>query len=136
MQSVNETRRNFTLGVLNGLFFGLGETLIDPTLVMAAFVSRLTHSELWVGLVASILDYTWFLPQFWVAGHLQSQPLKMPLYKLTAYIRAVAWLALSAAIFFFREPTLLLALFMLLLAIAPPAAGFSGPSFLEVVSKT
>lgn len=131
-----ETQRNFNLGVLNGLFFGLGETLIDPTLVVAAFISHLTHSDLWVGLVVPILDYTWFLPQFWVSGYLQSQPHKMPLYKLTAYIRAAAWVSLTAAIFFLRQPGLLLAAFVSLLVLAALAAGFSGLSFLEVVGKT
>jgi MFS family permease len=133
---LDETWRNFNLGVLNGVFFGIGETLIDPTLVMAAFISHLTHSDLWVGLVSPILDYTWFLPQFWVAGYSQTQAYKLPLYKLTAYIRGVSWIILTASIFFFHEPTLLLAVFMIVLTIAALGAGLGGLSFLEVVSKT
>jgi hypothetical protein len=42
LQNPSEVQRNFKLGVVNGLFFVLGETLIDPTLVLAAFVTRLT----------------------------------------------------------------------------------------------
>lgn len=136
MQNPNETRRNFTLGVLNGLFFVLGETLIDPTLVIAAFVSRLTGSALWVGFVAAMLDYSWFLPQLWVSGYLQSQPYKMPVYRHTAVIRAGSWIALTASIFFIRDNNWLFVVFMLTLAVAAIASGLSGLSFLEVVSKT
>lgn len=128
--------RNFTLGVANGVFFGIGETLVDPTLVMAAFISHLTHSDVWVGLVAPLLDYTWFLPQFWVAGYSQTQAYKLPLYKATAYLRGAAWVVLTASIFFFREPTLLLVVFMVMLTVAALGAGLGGLSFLEVVSKT
>ena len=136
MTDPKETQRNFNLGVLNGLFFVVGETLIDPTLVMAAFISHLTHSELWVGLVVPILDYTWFLPQLWVSGHLQSQPRKMPLYQLTAMVRAGSWVALTAAIFLIPNENLLLAAFVIMLSIAAIGAGFSGLSFLEIVGKT
>jgi hypothetical protein len=34
-------RRNFRLGVINGLLFTLAETLLDPTLALAAYVSQL-----------------------------------------------------------------------------------------------
>lgn len=132
----NEIRRNFTLGVLNGLFFVLGETLIDPTLVIAAFVSRLTGSALWVGIVAAMLDYSWFLPQLWVSGYLQSQPRKLPLYRSTAVVRAISWIAITGAIFFVRDTTLLFIIFMVTFASAAIASGLSGLSFLEVVSKT
>ncbi|MEK6574531.1 MAG: hypothetical protein AABZ58_09495, partial [Chloroflexota bacterium] len=68
MRELNKAQRDFWLGVLNGLFFLLGETLIDPTLVIATFVSHLTASALWVGLIVPLLDGTWFLPQLWVSG--------------------------------------------------------------------
>lgn len=136
MQNQNETQRNFWLGVVNGICFVLGETLIDPTLVIAAFVSRLTQSAVWVGFAAATLDYAWFLPQLWVSGYLQSQPYKMPLYRQTAVVRAVAWVILTAAIFLIREPGWLLLVFMFTFSVAAIGAGLSGLSFLEIVSKT
>lgn len=132
----NTARRNFWLGVLNGLFFLLGETLIDPTLVIAAFVSRLTTSALWVGLVVPLLDGAWFLPQLWVSGYLQSQPRKMPLYRSTAVVRSIAWSLLTASIFLVKEPAWLLAAFFITFGVAAIGAGLSGLSFLEIVGKT
>jgi hypothetical protein len=136
MQNQIETRRNFWLGVANGIFFFLGETLIDPTLVIAAFISRITQSALWVGFAALTLDYAWFLPQLWVSGYLQSQPHKMPLYRLTSIIRAGSWVILTASIFIIREPGWLLLVFMGMFSLAAIAAGVGGLSFLEIVSKT
>lgn len=136
MRELNKAQRDFWLGVLNGLFFLLGETLIDPTLVIAAFVSHLTGSALWVGLVVPLLDGSWFLPQLWVSGYLQSQPRKMPLYKQTAVARSIAWSLLTASIFVLREPRWLLAAFFIMLGITAIGAGLSGLSFLEIVGKT
>ena len=124
------------MGVANGISFLLGETLIDPTLVIAAFVSRITQSALWVGFAATTLDFAWFLPQLWVSGYLQSQPRKMPLYQHTAILRAFAWVILTASIFLIHEPGWLLFTFMLTFSVAAISAGLSGLSFLEIVSKT
>lgn len=129
-------RRNFRLGVLNGLAFGLAETLTDPTLVLVAFVSHLTHSPLWLGLIAPLRDGAWFLPQLWVSGYLQSQPRKLPLYRWMAVLRMVTWAAMAAAVFLVRDVRWLLGVFFLTFGIYSLAAGFSGLSFLEVVGKT
>src|SRR6185503_17121504 len=96
------------LGVLNGLFYNLGETLIDPTLVIAAFISRLSDSALWVGLILPLLDGSWFLPQLYVSGFLQSQPRKLPFYRKTAVVRAFAWIGVTASVFFIHRPSTLL----------------------------
>ena len=72
-------RRNFTLGVMNGLLYITAETVMDPTLVMVAFLSHLTNSPLLLGLVLPIRDGAWSLPQLWVSGYLQSVPHKLTL---------------------------------------------------------
>lgn len=130
------TRRNFQLGVANGLLFTLAETLLDPTLVLVAFVGHLTQSPLWLGLVSPLRDGAWFLPQLWVSGYLQSQPRKLPLYRLTSSIRIVIWLALALAPFLIQDRQWLLLAFFGLFGLYALAAGFGGLSFLEVVGKT
>lgn len=130
------TRRNFRLGVLNGLLYFLGGTLIDPTLVIAAFISHLSDSALWVGLILPLLDGSWFLPQLYVSGFLQSQPRKVPFYRYTAIVRSLAWMAVTASVFFIGQPTILLVVFFVALTVAAIGSGFSGLPFLEIVSKT
>jgi MFS family permease len=130
------SRRNFQLGVLNGLLVGLGEALMDPTLVLVAFVSRLTPSPFWVGLVVPLRDGAWFLPQLWVSGHLQSQPRKLPYYARMTLARLAGLGLLCLAPFTLRDPGWLLAALFLAFGLYALASGLSGLPFLEVVSKT
>jgi len=60
--SENEKKRNFILGVINGVFFIFSEALIDPTLVLSTFVNTITNSPLLVGLVVPLRDGYWALP--------------------------------------------------------------------------
>jgi hypothetical protein len=129
-------RRNFRLGVLNGLLFTLAETLMDPTLVLVAFVGALTQSPFWLGLVVPLRDGAWFLPQLWVSGFLQSQPRKITLYRWMVVVRMASWLLLVAAVFILRQPGWMLLAFFLAYGVYSLAAGVGGLPFLEVVSKT
>ncbi len=134
-----ETRaaaRNFRLGVLNGLLFTVADRLMDPTLVLAAFVSHLTQSPFWLGLILPITDGGWFLPQFWISGYLQNQRRKITLYRRVARVRASLWLVMVTALCVVRSPAWLLAAFMLTYTLTSLSSGLSGLSFLEVVGKT
>jgi hypothetical protein len=136
LPSAQTARRNFRLGVVNGLLFTLADTLTDPTLVLVAFVGYLTHSPLWLGLVTPLRDGAWFLPQLWVSGHLQSQPLKIRLYQWMGVVRVIAWGALVLVALTIPDPRWLLIAFFGLYGVYALASGFSGLSFLEIVGKT
>ena len=129
-------RRNFRLGVINGFFFFFAETLMDPTLVMVAFVSHLTGSVLWLGLIVPLRDASWFLPQLWVSGFLQNWPRKIRLYRYMAVTRMIVWSALVWAVFTIRSPWWMLVTFFVAYGIGSLAAGVSGLPFMEVVGKT
>jgi len=130
------TRRNFWLGVFNGLFFTLADTLMDSSLVIVAFVGHLTQSTFWLGLVVPLRDGGWFLPQLWTSGYLQSQPRKLRLYGQMAGVRLIALISLVLAILGLRDRTWLLVAFFLCFGVYSIASGFSGLPFLEVVGKT
>ncbi|MBI3241945.1 MAG: hypothetical protein HYZ49_06595 [Chloroflexi bacterium] len=134
--AIREARRSFRLGVLNGLLFLIADKLMDPTLVLAAFVNHLTPSAIWLGLLIPLNEGGWFLPQLWVSSFLQSWPLKIRLYQFVALIRVALWTLLVAAVFLIKDPNGLLLAFFILFGLTTIASGFSGLSFLEVVSKT
>ncbi|MEK7278631.1 MAG: hypothetical protein AAB427_14860, partial [Chloroflexota bacterium] len=129
-------RRNFRLGVINGLCFFFAETLMDPTLVLVAYVSHLTGSALWLGLIVPLRDASWFLPQLWVSGFLQNWPRKIRLYRYMAVARMAVWSALVLAVFTIRSPLWMLAAFFVTYSVGSLAAGVSGLPFMEVVGKT
>ncbi len=132
----NQTRRNFWFGVLNGAFYITGETLMEPTLVLASFVSRLTDSPLWIGMIVPLRDGSWFLPQLWVSSFLQSEPRKLPYYRNMALVRALPWLAMTLVVLTVRDPLWTLIIFFACFSVTAVAAGLSGLPFLEVVGKT
>jgi hypothetical protein len=129
-------RRNFSLGVANGVLFTFAETLINPGLVLVAFVSQLTASPILIGLVTPLRDGAWYLPQLWVSGWLQSQPYKLRLYRLVAAVRLLMWAGMTLAAFTLREPGWLLAAFFLTFGTYALFSGLSGLPFLEVMGKT
>jgi hypothetical protein len=129
-------QRNFWLGVFNGLSFSLAETLIDPTLVLVALISRLTDSPILIGLVTPLRDGAWYLPQLWLSGYVQNLPRKLTLYRRAAVVRIVAWAALAIAIFSLRNPAWLLLTFFITFGVYALASGFCGLPFTEVIAKT
>lgn len=128
--------RNFRLGVYNGLIYIFSETLLDPTLVLVAFLSLLTNSPVILGLVVPLRDGTWALPQLWVSGFLQSVPKKIDIYRKLSYMRIFCWGLLALSINFIENRVILLIAFFLSYGLGSLASGFSGLPFLEVVSKT
>lgn len=130
------TKRNFRLGVINGVLFYAADTLMDPTLVLASFIGTLTSSPLLIGLLIPIRDGAWALPQLWVSGYLQSHPLKIEVYKKISIIRICCWAILALTINFITGSRLLLLTFLLTYTLSSLASGLSGLPFLEIVGKT
>lgn len=129
-------RRNFRLGVVNGLFVLIADTFIDPTLVLVTFVNQLTANSVLIGLVAPLRDAAWFLPQLGMSGWLQSRPQRLDVYRWSVWGRVLVLGALVAAVAFLRDRTTLLVVFFVLFTIYAIVSGVSGLPFLEVVGKT
>ena len=128
--------KNFWLGVVNGILNAAGETLMDPTLVVVAYLSVLTQSPLILGLAVPLRDGAWALPQFWVSCYLQNIPNKMSIYRKLSYVRIAAWGILAATVNFVRSPTKILIAFLVIFALTSLVNGLGGLPFMEVVAKT
>lgn len=129
-------RRNFRVGVSNGVMMTLVEALIAPTLVLAWFVSRLGAPNVLVGLLPAILSGGWFLPQLIVASRVQGLPYVMKWYSAVGIVRIIALgLLVPATIALADYPTLLLFAFFFLYVIYSFGGGVSGIPWLEMVGK-
>lgn len=129
-------RRNFRLGVLNGLFVLVADTFIDPTLVMVTFVSHLTANSVLIGLVAPLRDAAWFLPQLGMTGWLQQRPRRLDVYAWSVWGRILTLGTLVAVVAVVRDTGWLLVAFFVLFTGYAMISGVSGLPFLEVVGKT
>ena len=133
----SNTERNFHLGVANGILFSLADALIDANLVLALFVRQMGASQAFVGLLPSLKNGGFLLPQLLVAGRIGGMPLKLPLYRRAAIGRSFAFLLMTLVIF--GATTLGPSLALLLLCITYTAYNLTGGSsslaFQDVVAK-
>lgn len=72
-------RFNYIVNVLDGAFFGLGLGFASFSTIIPLFVATLTNSAILIGLVSSIHQLGWQLPQLLIAGHLARQTRYKPL---------------------------------------------------------
>ena len=131
-----QIKHNFNICIFNGAIYLFASSLIDPTLVLVTFLSNFTQSALLLGLVVPITQAGWSLPQLWISGSIQNQPLKIRLYRKTAIIRIISWGILAATINLVDNPQLLLILFFISFSISSLASGLGGLPFMEIISKT
>ncbi|MCS6962701.1 MFS transporter [Thermoflexus sp.] len=130
-------RRNFTVGVVNGALFIFAETILDPYLVLAWFLSRLQASNLLVALVAPMRDGLWFLPQLFVSRWMRHRVYYMDVYRQMALVRALGAFAMALGVWLAApHPTGMLLAFFIPYFLISLASGISGLPFMEIVGKT
>jgi len=132
------SRRNQTLGVLNGMLVNLGNTFVDPFTVLPVFITTLGGSSVLVGFVSSSFTAGWFLPQLFVAGIVQARTRVLPIYAASAAFRLIGFVGAGVAVFLMPigHPNAILAFVIGGLTLTALAAGVAGVPFLEITSKT
>lgn len=128
-------RRNYAFHVANGLLAGFGDALVDSRLIVTAFLSQLTGSNVLIGLIAPLRDTGWFLPQMFVSHLVERAPRKIDVYRAVTLVRAATWVLLVAAMFLITDPTALLVVFFLCTLLLSTASGVAGLPFMIVTTK-
>jgi len=130
-------RRSFFGALWHGAFLSLGTALTQPTTVIAAFVSELTASTVWVGGLSTVLTVAGALPQLFVARWIEPRPRKMPFLLLAIYLRVASWGALAWLIFTIgsERPRLLAWALVGLLAIFYAGGGLGGVHYTGIIGK-
>ncbi len=130
-------RRNFLLGVANGVLGRFFRDLTDPALVLTWFVSGLGASPLLIGLLQPVGRGAGFVAQMLTSGRLQALARKMPAYRALAVMRAVCWSLLVGSVLLIgnRNAPLLLAVFTLAYVLFSMLRGASALTFMDIVGK-
>lgn len=107
-----ESNRNYWAFVGDYVGFALAMAFASATTVLPDLVGRLTTSELAVGLLATITNGAWLLPQLVYANWLSNKRRKKPFYFLAAWIGRPLYLvyAIALALGLYRQPLLALLL--------------------------
>lgn len=132
------SRRNRSLGIVNGMLVNLGNAFVDPFTVLPVFIATLGGSGIIVGFISAAFTAGWFLPQVFVASIAQSRPRVLPIYAASSIFRFIGFFGAGASVYLIGsdQPRLLMWSVIVGLAVNALAAGVAGVPFLEITSKT
>lgn len=131
-------KRNFFLGVSNGVLFHFAWAFTGTSTVLPLFISRLTPSEILIGLASTLEALGWFLPQIAVAAMTLHRTRQLPVYIRAAFLRGGSFLLFALLVFILgkENPSYLLVTFFLLFSLYSLGGGMAGVSFTDIVGKT
>jgi len=130
-------RRNFTAGLVHGVFLQASAAFVGTYTVLPAFVSSLTPSTTVVGLVAVIISLGGILPEFFTAYLVEGRP-RMKIYLLGVItVRWISWLALAWLTFQYgvSQPGLVLGAFFTLLTLFSLAGGMGTVVYADIFAR-
>lgn len=128
-------RRNFTLGIWNGVIYNLGMSFIAKSTIVPTFLSTLTASSALIGIVSQFDSIGWYLPQIFFSTLVVHRPQKMPLYRFSIRIGMVAFFVIALLTLVNPSPALLLPLFILCYGVYTISGGMRGVVFMELLAK-
>jgi len=130
-------RRNYTLGIANGVLFNVGLSFFNRTTIIPMFLSSLNAPSVLISLTALFESLGWHLPQLFASKFIVHKPLKMPLYGSSALLRLIGLvMAIGAVLVATAAPFWALLLFVAGYGMFAIAGGFAGLVFMEIVAKT
>lgn len=94
-ETLRHYRRNFSAGLIHGVFFQAAAAFGSIYTVLPSFVALLTPSTLAVGLMAAIQDAGEIVPQLLTAYRVEPMERKKPILVGVVAIRFVSWVLLA-----------------------------------------
>jgi MFS family permease len=131
-------KRNFFLGVSNGVLFHFAWAFTGTSTVLPLFISKLTGSQILIGLASTLEALGWFLPQIAIAAMTLHRKNQMPVYIGAAFLRGGSFFLFAILIFVLgkEDPSSLLVIFFILFSLYSFGGGMAGVSFMDIVGKT
>ncbi|GIX07564.1 MAG: hypothetical protein KatS3mg115_1967 [Candidatus Poribacteria bacterium] len=131
-------RRNYLLGIANGALVRVGMALIEPSLVLSAFLYQATGSNTLVGLLGALAQAGNLWPQIFVSSWIEHRERKLPFYTRLLFVRLFVLLFMAAAMAYGgRHPTpFWLGVFFLAYFVFQGAMGSGAMPFFDIVGRT
>jgi len=130
-------KRNITVNLLDGGFFGLAIGFASFTTVIPLFVSSLTNSALLIGLIPAIHNVGWQLPQLFTARRVSQQSRFKPMVLMMTIHERLPFLGLALVALFtpIFGPSVAILLTFLLLIWQGLGAGFTAIAWQSMIGK-
>ncbi|NOZ27711.1 MAG: MFS transporter [Chloroflexi bacterium] len=130
-------RRNFTAGLVHGVFFQASAAFVDTYTVLPAFVGMLTPSKMAVGLVAAIAGLGSILPELFTAYLVEGKARKKPYLLGVITVRWISWAVLAVLTYRYAltRPDLVLMVFFGLLLLFSLAGGMGTVVYADIFAR-
>ena len=131
-------RWNFVVNTLDITCFWFGLSFVSASTILPLYVNHLTDSRLLIGLVATIAQSGWFLPQLFTAHYVERLPRKKPIVvNLGLFSERIPLIVMAASAFLFAgsHPPLALALFFLAFVWHTVGAGLVAIAWQDMIAK-
>jgi MFS family permease len=130
-------KRTYAIFIWHGVFLALTTATLDLNTVFPALVATLVDSKAVFGLLYSIMLGVPYVFNIFFGHFLQKKPRKKPYLILGIYLRALAFLGMSASTFFLAEthPHLVLLLFFGWVFLFSFSGGLAGLAYVDIIGK-
>jgi MFS family permease len=130
-------RWNFSVNLIEGISFWFGLSFVSSTTIVPLFISKLTPSQLPIGLVAIISQAGWYLPQLFTANGVERLARKKPVVVNLGFFleRLPIWVLAGAALVAGWSPGLALALFLVGYAWHNLGAGVVATAWQDMIAR-
>lgn len=128
---------NYTVNLLDGVFFWFGLSFVSATTILPLFVSKLSDSPIPIALLAVLAQSSWFLPQLFAAGITERIPRMKPIViNLGFFTERLPMILLPlAAVFSLRSPLTALIIFFVAYAWHGLGAGLIAPAWSNLLAR-
>ncbi len=130
-------RWNFTVMLLDWIFFSMAMSFASVNTVLPAFARRLTSSNFLIGLIPCLSTLGWLLPQILIANFVQKLKRKKDLIIFTGLGKRIPWLFLFLSVMLLSSSSssLLLATFFIFYGVFSFSGGIGGPAWQDMLAK-
>jgi MFS family permease len=97
---VKHFKRNFFANLMDSGFWFFGDSFVAAYTIMPVFMSTLTDSPILIGMIPALEGAGWFLPQLFLAKHLEGRSRRLPLVLKLGVFDRVPILFLAVCAFF------------------------------------
>ena len=96
---VKNLKHNFFTNILDAGFWFFGDSFVAAYTILPVFMSTFTDSPLLIGLIPALEGAGWFLPQLFLAKHLEGKSRRKPLVMKLGFLDRIPLLFLAISAF-------------------------------------
>jgi MFS family permease len=129
-------KRNYFASVLDAGFWFFGDSFVAAYTILPVFISTLTNSPILIGLIPALEGAGWFLPQLFLARHLEGKDRRLPVVLKLGIFDRLPFLFLAIGTFFILrlDPKIAVIIFMIFYGIKVFSSGLVALPWQELIA--